>query len=345
VCLLLCAIGCAQSNAPAVPADVNERIQRQVRAYFNIPPDVDIKVGTLGPSEFPGYDTVPVTMSREGKTQKADFLLAKDGKTLFRLTKIDLTKDIFAENMGKITLADRPVRGNPDAKVTVVSFDDFECPFCSRMHATLMNDILPAYGDKVRIIYKDYPLPQQMHPWAQRAAIDANCLAKESGTAYWQLADYLHANQRAIPASPQTLPASDAELDRLTLDFGKKNGANADRLQACIKAQADSVVKASVAEGDKLGVSATPTLFINGEKIEGALDADTVRAALNRQLLAQGIQPPPPPAKPAAPAPAAPPNGAKPSPSTAPTQPGAGSNSGSPSASGSAPAPLQPASK
>src|SRR5215471_14540677 len=151
------------------------------------------------------------------------------------------------------------------------------------MLTLLVDEHMPASGDKVRIIYKDYPL-LQMHPWAQRAAIDANCLAKESGPAYWQMADYLHANQRSLPASPQSLPASDAELDRLTLDFGKKNGADASRLQACIKAQADAGLKASIAEGDKLGISATPTLFINGEKIEGALDADVVRAALNRQL-------------------------------------------------------------
>ena len=66
--------------------------------------------------------------------------------------------------MKKIDLAGRPVRGNPDAKVTIVNYDDFECPFCSRMHSTLMSEILPQYGDKIKIVYKDYPL--SMHPWA-----------------------------------------------------------------------------------------------------------------------------------------------------------------------------------
>ncbi len=289
---MLCAVGCAQSNtAPSIPPDVAEHVQRQVRAYFNIPPDVEVKLGTPTASEFPNYELVPVTMSRAGKTQNSEFLLSKDGKTLIRFTKIDLTKDIYAETMGKIDLANRPVRGNPDAKVTVVNFDDFECPFCARMHTTLMSQILPQYGDKVKIVYKDYPL-LQIHPWAEHAAIDANCLAKESGAAYWQLADYLHANQRAISGSQQNVQASDSELDRVTLDFGKKNGADADRLQACIKTQSDVAVKASMNDGDNLGVNATPTLFVNGERLEGALDADEVRAALNRQLLAAGVQPP-----------------------------------------------------
>ena len=297
VSLLSCAVGCAQSNAPIVSPDVSEQIQRQVRAQFSIPPDVDIKVGTPAPSEFPNFELVPLTISHGGKSQVVEFLLSKDRKTLIRFTKIDLTKDLYAETMHKINMADRPVRGNPDAKVTIVNYDDFECPFCARMHSTLMNQILPQYQDKVKIVYKDYPLP--MHPWAEHAANDANCLAKESGAGYWQLADYLHNNQRAIPQ--QNLQAAGAELDRLTLDFGKKNGVDMDRLQACVKKQSNEMVKASMAEGDNLGVSATPTVFINGERLEGAMDAEEVRAALNRELLAAGVQPPPLPVAPGQP--------------------------------------------
>jgi protein-disulfide isomerase len=298
----LCTLSVAQTSTSAttVSPDVSERVQRQVRAFFNIPPDVTIVLGTPTPSEFTNYDLVPVTMSRDGKAQKAEFLLSKDGKTLIRFTKIDLTKDIYAENMSKITLAGRPVRGNPDAKVTVVNFDDFECPFCARMHSTLMTEIYPEYKDKIKIVYKDYPLIQ-IHPWAQHAAANANCLAAESGPAYWQLADYLHANQREISGSQQNVQDSLNKLDQITVDFGKKNGADANRLQACIKAQSDTTIKASIAEGDGIGVSATPTLFVNGERLEGALDANEVRAALNRQLLSAGVQPPPPP--PAAPPP------------------------------------------
>lgn len=298
--LLFCVACSAQSTPPPVSPEVAQKVQRQVRAYFNIPPDVTITLGAPTASEFPNYELVTVSMSREGKTQKADFLLSNDGKTLIRFTKLDLTKDIYAETMNKISLTGRPVRGNPEAKVTVVNFDDFECPFCARMHTTLMNQILPQYGDKIKIVYKDYPLIA-IHPWAQHAANDANCLAKESGTGYWQLADYLHANQRSIGASQQNPQAAFAELDRLTLDFGKKNGADEPRLQTCIKAQTDTT-KASIAEGDAVGVSATPTMFVNGERLEGALDADEVRAVLNRQLLAAGVQPPPAPPAPAAPA-------------------------------------------
>jgi protein-disulfide isomerase len=312
LCLFLCAVAVAQSNVPPISPEVAVRVQRQVRAYFNMPPDVTITLGKPGVSEFPNYESLPVTMSLKDKTQTLDFLISTDGKTLVRMMKLDLTKDVYAETMNKIKLGDRPIRGNPDAKVTIVNYDDFECPFCARMHSTLMTEILPQYQDKIRIIYKDYPLIS-IHPWAQHAANDANCLAKESGPGYWGLADYLHANQRAIGGSQQNEQASFNELDRVTLDFGKKNGVDLTQLQACIKAQSDTIVKASMAEGDTLNVSATPTVFINGERLEGALDADEVRAALNRQLLAVGVQPPPAPAKPAPPAQVKPPTPATPS--------------------------------
>jgi protein-disulfide isomerase len=316
VWLLLCTFSLAQNNSgapsplPPVPPDVAGHVQEQIRAFFNIPPDVDISVGQPLASEFPNYETVPVTMSRDGKAQKAEFLLSKDGKTLIRFTKIDLTKDIYAETMNKITVTGRQVRGNPDAKVTVVNFDDFECPFCARMHSTLMGEILPEYKDKIKIVYKDFPL-LQIHPWAQRAAIDANCLAAQSAPAYWQLADYLHANQREISGGQQNVQEATNRVDQATMDFGKKNGADATKLQACIKAQSDSAIKASMAEGDKLSISATPTLFINGEKVEGAMDAADLRLALNRQLKAAGVEPPPPPPAPAKPAAQAPPAGGK----------------------------------
>jgi protein-disulfide isomerase len=290
--LLLC-VGCsAQSNTQAGSPDVNQRIERQVHAYFNVPADVTVKIGARTPSEFPNYDNVPVTLSRGDKSQSMDFMVSKDGNTLLRMTKIDLTKDPYAETMKKIDVAGRPVRGNPDAKVTIINYDDFECPFCARMHTTLMSDILRQYGDKVKIVYKDYPLP--MHPWAIHAANDANCLAKESGQGYWEFADYVHANQRAINGSQKDVQNSFTELDHITLDIGKKHGADAARLQACVKTQSDAAMKASVAEGDSVGVSATPTVFINGQRLEGAVDADEVRAALNQQLVAAGVQPPAP---------------------------------------------------
>ncbi len=296
VFLLVCAGCSAQSKKASQTAsgatlspELQQRIVHQVRAQYELPPDFTITVGPKTPSDVVGYDKVTLTLSGHGKEQKLDFLLSADEKTLARMTRMDLTQDVYAARMGKMDLQGRPVRGNPDAKVTIVNYDDYECPFCSRLHATLTQDILPLYGDKIKIVYKDYPLP--MHPWAKHAANDANCLAKESPSSFWEFADYVHANQREITGD-RDLNKSFADLDRITLEMGKKNGANAGALEACVKAQSDGVLKASMSEAEAMGVQATPTMFINGQKLEGAVDAADVEMVLNEQLKAAGVQPP-----------------------------------------------------
>jgi protein-disulfide isomerase len=287
---LLVSAGCSAQTAQTISPETKTRIQRQIQAQYDLPPDVKIDVGPRHPSDFPTYDLVTITLSgKSGHEQKVDFLLSQDSKILAKVTKLDLTKDIYAERMNKIDVAGRPVRGNPEAKVTIVNYDDLQCPFCSRMHDTLMHEILPQYGDRIKIVYKDFPL--SMHPWAPHSANDANCLAAENGKAYWEFVDYAHANQKAI-GTGQDLQKSTGELDRIALDVGKKNGADMTRLQACVKAQSDKALKASMDEGDSLGLNATPTMFINGEKLEGAVGVAEVKAILNQQLLAAGIQPP-----------------------------------------------------
>src|SRR5207248_11577787 len=145
-----------------------------------------------------------------------EFLLSKDNKALVRFTKMDLTSDPYSELMKKIDTSGRPVRGNKDAKVTIVNYDDFECPFCSRMHQTLFPDVFKAYSDRVKIVYKDFPLAE-IHPWATHAAVDANCLAAQNNDAYWDFADYVHGNQKAISGPEKsTLPQQFANLDRVT---------------------------------------------------------------------------------------------------------------------------------
>src|SRR5581483_12276184 len=125
--LVIC-LGCAAQSAPP---DVVHRMERQLRSYYNIPAGVKIVVGPLKSSEFPNYDATTVTFEGGEANQKKtfDFLLSKDGKTLIRMTKLDLTKDPYAEVMKKIDVIGRPTRGNKDAKVVVVNYDDFECPF------------------------------------------------------------------------------------------------------------------------------------------------------------------------------------------------------------------------
>jgi protein-disulfide isomerase len=282
---------CLGCSAQLNEGDLSKRIERQVRNYYNVPAGVDIKIGSRQASDFPNYDKITLTFVNGDQKQSHEFLLSKDRKTLVRFTKMDLSKDPYADVMNKIDVAGRPVRGANNAKVTIVNYDDFECPFCSRMHQTLFPEIFKAYGDRVRIIYKDYPLTE-IHPWATHAAVNANCLAAQNNDAYWDFADYVHANQKEIGGGDRSdVKKQLANLDRLTLEQGQKHKVDLPKLQACVKAQKDDAVQASVREGNLVGVSATPTLFINGEKMDGAVPSSELRAMLDRALRDAGVQP------------------------------------------------------
>jgi len=281
--LLLICLGC---SAQSTPPEISKRIERQVRAFYNIPSSVKINLGPLKPSEFPNYDAMNISFDGGDKKQNYDFLLSKDGKTLLRMTKLDLTKDPYADVMKKIDVGGRPTRGNKEAKVVAINYDDFQCPFCSRMHQTLFPQMLKEYGDRVLFIYKDYPL-SQIHPWAIHAAVDANCLASQNNDAYWEFADYIHNNQGQVN-SEKGSEAQFSTLDRMTLQQGQKRNLDLPKLQSCIKAQQQDAVKASIKEAESLGVEATPTMFVNGEKVDGALPVNELRAVLDRALQQAG---------------------------------------------------------
>ena len=296
--LLMICLGCSAQSppssspppTPAVPSDITHVIERQVRAHYSLPPDVKVVLGTLRSSEYANYDALTVTFVSPHKKQEFEFLLSRDHKTLVRITKFDLTSDPYAEIMKKIDVSGRPTRGNKEAKVTVVNYDDFECPFCSRMHETLFPGLFKEYGDRVLFIYKDYPL-EEIHPWAVHAAVNANCLGAQNGDAYWDYADYLHGNQHAI-SGEKGRDGQNSELDKLATMQGQKHNLDVAKLQACVKAQDEKAVRASMQEGDKVGVEATPTMFVNGQKLDGAVPADEVRLALDQALKDAGVAPP-----------------------------------------------------
>lgn len=285
--LLLC-LGC---SAQLAPNELEHRIERQLRVTYNVPPNVQMTFSSFRPSDFPNYDAVTVTFKGVSKTQDYEFLVSKDQKTLIRMTRMDISKDPYEEILKKIDVKGRPVRGNPNAKVVVVNYDDFECPYCERVHQTLFPGLLKEYGDRVAFIYKDFPLTD-MHPWAIHAAVDANCIAAQSSDAYWELADYIHSNRQVVNAA-KDLNAQFAMLDSFTLNEGGKFKLDQPKLQACVKEQKTDAVLASQKEGESLGVDGTPTMFINGEMLDGARSADEIRAAFDGALRRAGVAVPP----------------------------------------------------
>lgn len=284
------AAGCkAQTASPADP-NLTRHIEVMVRSQFNVPQDYTVSLGERKPSQIAGYDTLPVTLSRGPKKTTVDFLIATDNSKLARLETFDLTKDPAFH----IDVTGRPVRGNPNAKVTVVNFDDLECPYCARMHQQLFPGTLERYKDKVRFVYKDDPLTE-LHPWAMHAAVNANCLAEQNPDVYWTYVDYLHSHGQEVNGETRDLSKSLAALDRIARQEGTLAKLDSAKLDACLAKQDETAVRSSAHEAETLGVNGTPALFVNGERIDGAVPEQQVWLVIDRALRAAGEEPPPAP--------------------------------------------------
>jgi protein-disulfide isomerase len=291
VFLSLIGLNCASQPKPT---EIAAKIERQLRATYKLPPEVPIVIGPLSPSpEWPGFDTFTATIGEGERKQDFPFLLAKDQKSIVRVNRIELSADPYGDVMKKIDVRGRPVRGAKQSKVVLVAYDDLQCPFCTMMHQILFPELLKEYGDRVTFVYKDFPLPN--HAWANHAAVDANCLAAQNEDAYWNFVDSVHASQREINGKA-TQELRLAELDRIAMQEGSDHKLDAASLQACVKTQNDAAIKASVHEGESIGVDSTPTLFINGEEMSGGVaPLPRLRAALDRALKNTGpvaAQPP-----------------------------------------------------
>jgi protein-disulfide isomerase len=296
--ILFICVSCAAQSTPQSSntkdlnaKDLNLKIDRQIRATYKIPAEVPIVIGPFSPSkDWPTYDSFQITIGEGSARQQFEFLMSKDRNSMLKLTRFDLVGDPYAEVMKKIDLTGRPVRGAKGQKVVVVVFDDLQCPFCTIMHQTLFPQVLKEYGDRVSFVYKDFPLPN--HAWATHAAVDANCLGAQNQDAYWSFVDSVHASQKEIN-NEQTLPLRFELLDQIALQLGARKQLDAASLQACVKTQNDAAVKASIDQGNVIGVEATPTVLINGEEVSsGATSLPRIRAALNKALKDTGSAPP-----------------------------------------------------
>lgn len=177
-------------------------------------------------------------------------------------------------------VGDAPTKGPQDAKVQIVEFSDFECPYCAKFVAQTLPQILSNYGDKVLFAFRNYPLPASMHPYAQKAAEAGEC-ANDQGK-FWEYHDLLFQNQSQLSALVQADPtngvnqvvaqlkqyAAGLGIDTAKFDQCLDSGADAAKVSADASAMTDALTKAGVT---RFG---TPSFFINGQFVSGAYPYD-----------------------------------------------------------------------
>jgi protein-disulfide isomerase len=167
----------------------------------------------------------------------------------------------------KVAVADSQSRGPAAAPIELIEFSDFQCPYCLRAHPTL-NQVLNTYGDRIRFVYRHYPLPS--HPNARPAAEASEC-ASEQGK-FWAYHDRLFADPGKL---------SDADLKRTAADLGLDSA----RFNSCVDSRKyQARVDADIKDGNDAGVSGTPAFFINGRMLSGAQPFEAFKQIIDEEL-------------------------------------------------------------
>ena len=193
--------------------------------------------------------------------------------TLYRVNFLDRLKSaseikiLLAPPKVEISADDDPSKGGKDAKVTVIEFTDYQCPFCSKVRPTV-NQLVLDYGDKVRYVLRDFPL--DFHPSAKKAAEAAQCAGDQDK--YWQYSDVLWNNQKSLETPDLKRYATELKLDQKKFDTCLDDGKYA------------AEVDKDLADGVKAGVNGTPTFFINGRVLSGALPLDEFKKIIEAEL-------------------------------------------------------------
>jgi protein-disulfide isomerase len=185
----------------------------------------------------------------------------------------DVVIDLDPPRYDVVPRGDEPSLGPASAPVTLVAYSDFQCPFCRRA-APHVRKLVETYPDTVRLVWRHFPLPG--HPDARAAAEAAACAGEQD--AFWEYHDQLFGNQDALGST---------DLRRYAEDLG----VDVSQFDACVESHRyESMVTDDLTSGSRLGVSATPAVFINGRLILGAVGSDVYQRVIDEELMAVRVK-------------------------------------------------------
>jgi len=250
------------------------KIERFMRRYFGWPDAVKITIGEPKPSNVAGLLETTIKLSHEGQEQQATYLISADGQYLIQGPALHLAGDPFAATRAKIDTTNAPSLGSPLAAITVVEYSDFQCGFCRGAASVLRGPMIKAFPKDVRLIYKDFPL--SFHAWAMPSAALGRCIFKQNADAFWDYHDWVFARQAEL---------TEQNFKPKALEFAKTKSLDVTQLGTCMdQADTKAEVMRSFEEGQALGVSGTPTLFINGRKKVGVRNFEDIKEAIEAEL-------------------------------------------------------------
>lgn len=262
--LLLCFGLLAQAPAPAPQKSFLDKatLEAYIRHLFVWPPQIKVAITDPKPSNVDGLLEMTVTGSMNGASQSTLFFVSKNGEKVVQGVSFDVRQNPFKANIDKLKTAFAPAIGTAGAPVVIGIFSDFQCPHCREEAKMIRANLVQTFSKEVRAYFKDFPI-EQIHDWAKPAAIAGRCVFREDQARFWDYHDWVFDKQAEL-----TLPAFRAKFESFLTE---KKIAVLPVLQCFDSKATVADVDKSFAEGMDLGVTSTPTLFVNGRKLPGNL--------------------------------------------------------------------------
>lgn len=275
--VLACGLAAAQSPKPQPASTRDAALKARVHAFLDRSlgwQGLDkLEVQSISAPDGSGLRTATVLLAKGNQTKTALYYITPDGKEILEGEVNKLSGDPWAENRALIDTKGAPAIGSASAPVTLVEYSDLECPYCKEESAAI-ETLLNTDPGKVRVLFKFFPLTQ-IHPWSMPAAEAGVCVAEQGSSKFWNFEKAVFAAQEQITtaSAPQRLR-----------ELASEAGATPAAYDACLLRPATkAAVEASIANGKKVGVASTPTLFINGRLIPGAIPEDQLRLLVDHE--------------------------------------------------------------
>ncbi len=276
---IICLVSAGQALLAAAPEPMPKVDKAKLVAYLRYAEGWSDKVEAViddpKPSVFPGYAELDVHLTFQKQKLDRTYYVTADGQRIISGIVYDVDQSPFKATLSKLDTTGAPSFGPASAPVTIVIFSDFECPYCRDEAKTLRESLVKKYPTEVRVVFKDFPL-EAVHTWAKRAAIAGHCVIEQNPLAFWPYHDYMYEHQKEISA---------ANLDSKVLEFAKQQNLDTLQLSSCVQNGATAkLVEDSQAQGRALGVQQTPTLFLNGRQVAGAVPFEQLDLVIQMEL-------------------------------------------------------------
>jgi protein-disulfide isomerase len=269
----------AAGNSP-VPLDKG-KVESYLRYAEGFSSPVKIQIDDPVASSIHGYYRLSVHLSMGDTKQDKIYFLSSDGKQILTGPIWELSENPFRDTAEQLPTKG-PSFGPPTAKITLIVFSDFECPYCREFARTIRETLPQKYPKDVRVIFEDFPL-ESLHPWAVAAAEAGRCLEDQSPDSFWPYHDWIFQHQGEV---------NPGNLKEKVLGFAKEHKVDEKKLTACLDTHVTKgKVEESLKRGRMLGIQQTPTFYLNGRVVSGALPWTSLETLIQMELNRPGFIP------------------------------------------------------